>query len=292
MNLPHIPILRRGQIYDSLDRVELTSVRTGEPVATVSQANAGLIRRDLRRSSRDALRAVPVERLLTLSAEAGRLFMEADLPLGEGCTQSPGAYIEALSATSGLPHTLVRRNMAKIHQVFTEMPTILRGLTRGLSPDVLDNGIGEQAGVPVSYFAVTDALGVVLPSNSPGVNSLWMPAVALKIPVVLKPGREEPWTPFRIVQAFIAAGCPPEAFSFYPTDHEGSGAVLEGCGRALVFGDVSTVERYAGNPAIQAHGPGWSKVLIGDDQIDHWPEFVDLIVASIAENGGRSCINA
>src|SRR5579872_2882402 len=132
MKLPHIPILRRGQVYDSLDRVELTDVRTGEPVATVSQANAGLIRRDLRRVSRDALRAVPVERLLAISAEAGRLFMEAELPLGEGHTQSPDAYVEALSSSSGLPYTLVRRNMAKIHQVFVEMPTILRGLTRGL----------------------------------------------------------------------------------------------------------------------------------------------------------------
>ena len=88
------------------------------------------------------------------------------------------------------------------------------------------------------------------------------------------------------------AGCPPEAFSFYPTDHEGSGAVLESCGRALVFGDVSTVERYAGNPGVEVHGPGWSKIVIGEDVIERWPEFVDLMVASIAENGGRSCVNA
>nr|CAA9242990.1 Aldehyde dehydrogenase [uncultured Armatimonadetes bacterium] len=292
MTIPNIPILRRGQVYDSLDKAELKSVRTGEPVATVSQANAALIRRDLRRSSREALKSVPVARMLDICADAGRSFMEATLPLGENGTQSPQEYVEALSATSGLPHALVRRNMAKIHQVFTEMPTILRGLTRGMDLDVIDRGSGEQAGVPVSYFAVADALGVVLPSNSPGVNSLWMPAVALKVPVVLKPGREEPWTPFRIVQSFVAAGCPPEAFSFYPTDHEGSGAILESCGRALIFGDQSTVERYARNPAVQPHGPGWSKVLIGDDCVDEWPEFVDLIVASIAENGGRSCINA
>src|SRR5205085_5700279 len=117
-----------------------------------------------------------------------------------------------------------------------------------------DEGVGEQAGVPVSFFPVTNALGVVLPSNSPGVNSLWMPAIPLKVPVVLKPGREEPWTPFRIIQAFIAAGCPAEAFSFYPTDHEGSAAVMESSGRALIFGDVSTVEKYANNPAGEVHG--------------------------------------
>lgn len=292
MSLPHIPILRRGVPYDSLDKNELKSVRTGEPVATVSQANAALIRRDLRRTSRETLREMPTARLLEICAEAGRLFMEATLPLGDGGTQSPQQYRETLSATSGLPHAMVRRNMGKIHQVFTEMPTILRGLTRGMDLSIIDKGSGEQAGVPVSYFAVTDLLGVVLPSNSPGVNSLWMPAIPLKIPVVLKPGRDEPWTPYRIVQAFLAAGCPPEAFSFYPTDHEGSGAIMQTCNRALIFGDQSTVERYAANPGVQAHGPGWSKVIIGEDCIDHWPEFLDLIVASIADNGGRSCINA
>jgi len=119
-----------------------------------------------------------------------------------------------------------------------------------------------------------------------------MPAVALQIPVVLKPGREDPWTPYRIIQAFIAAGCPPEAFSFYPTDHEGSNTILNLAQRALVFGDESTVARYAGNPAIQVHGPGRSKVLVGDDQIERWPEFVDLLAESIVANGGRSCVNA
>ena len=116
--------------------------------------------------------------------------MSTELPLGQD-RQSPQQYVESLSATSGLPHALIRRNMSKIHQVFSEMPAILRGLTRGLDHQILDEGVGEQAGVALSYYAVTQALGVVLPSNSPGVNSLWLPAVALKIPVVIKPGREE-----------------------------------------------------------------------------------------------------
>jgi acyl-CoA reductase-like NAD-dependent aldehyde dehydrogenase len=131
-----------------------------------------------------------------------------------------------------------------------------------------------------------------MPSNSPAVNSLWLPAIALKIPVVIKPGKEEPWTPYRLIQAFIAAGCPPEAFGFYPTDHEGAGEILKSCGRALIFGDKSTTAQYANNPAIQLHGPGWSKILIGEDCIDQWRDYLDVMVASISDNGGRSCINA
>ena len=116
---------------------------------------------------------------------------------------------------------MVRRNVTKIHHALTNMRGVLKGLTRGLSFDILDKGFGEQDGTPVSYYPTAKALGLVMPSNSPAVNSLWLPAVVLKMPVMIKPGKDEPWTPYRLIQAFIAAGAPPEAFGFYPTDHEG-----------------------------------------------------------------------
>ncbi|HZJ14264.1 MAG TPA: aldehyde dehydrogenase family protein, partial [Chthoniobacteraceae bacterium] len=75
-------------------------------------------------------------------------------------------------------------------------------------------------------------------------------------------------------------------------DHEGSSEVMKLCGRALIFGDANTVAQYRDNPKFSVHGPGFSKILIGDDEIERWPEFIDLMVASIADNGGRSCINA
>jgi acyl-CoA reductase-like NAD-dependent aldehyde dehydrogenase len=207
-------------------------------------------------------------------------------------TQSPQQYIETLSATSGLPFVMVRRNMQKIADALGNMRTILRSLTRGLDLTILDRGYGEHAGARVSFYPITSCVGLVMPSNSPGVNSLWLPAIPLKTPVILKPGREEPWTPYRLIQSFIAAGCPAEAFGFYPTDHEGAAEILRSCGRALVFGDQSTTAPYANNPTIQIHGPGYSKILIGEDEIERWPEFVDIIVSSIVDNGGRSCVNA
>jgi acyl-CoA reductase-like NAD-dependent aldehyde dehydrogenase len=182
--------------------------------------------------------------------------------------------------------------MAKIQGALLQMKTILNGLTRGLDLRVLDQGYGEQSGARLSFYPTGQSLGLVMPSNSPAVNSLWLAAIPLKIPVVIKPGREEPWTPYRLIQAFIAAGCPREAFGFYPTDHEGAGEILRLCGRALIFGDKNSTAPYASNPAIQIHGPGYSKILIGDDEIERWPEFVDVMVAAISDNGGRSCINA
>jgi hypothetical protein len=292
--LPQIPIIRRGQDYESLDQVELRDSRGQAPLALVGQANAGLLRRDLLRQAegRAALAAIPTAEL-RICQRAGELFLHGDLPLGgDQPRQSAADYRRLLAASTGLPQTLVARNLDKLHFVLTHMDEIFRGLTLGLPPAVLDAGVGEQHGLLVSYLAQTEALGVVLPSNSPGVNSLWLPAIALKIPVWLKPGREEPWTPLRLIRALIAAGCPAAAFGFYPTDHEGAEALLRGCGRAIIFGDTQTVARYASTPAVQVHGPGFSKILLGDDVVDQWPDYLELLARSVADNGGRSCINA
>ncbi len=295
MNIPHLPVLRKGKPYDSLEKNQVKDYKTGEVKAEVSQVNAGIVRKDLAKigEARECLKKFKVSELIEISAKAGDLFLNGTLPLGDrGHTQSPEEYIATLSQTSGLPHVMVKRNMAKLHFALTHMEMILNGLSRGLDMSVIDNGFGEQAGCPVSYFPTTQCLGLVMPSNSPAVNSLWLPSIALKTPVFIKPGKDEPWTPFRLIQAFIAAGAPAEAFGFYPTDHEGSGEVVKLSGRSLVFGDVGTVKQYENNPAVQVHGPGWSKIIIGEDQIENWREHLDVMVASISDNGGRSCINA
>ena len=294
-NVPHLPALRLGRSYRSLDQSAVKDHKTGEVRAQVSTVNAGIIRKDLKKlaTSRAALKKFTCAQLIELSAKAGDLFLNGTLPLGDGGhTQSPQQYIETLSSTSGLPWNLVRRNMDKIHFALTNLKFVLNGLSRGLDLGILDAGTGEQFGTKLSYFPTCQALGLVMPSNSPAVNSLWLPAIALKTPVVIKPGKEEPWTPFRLIQAFIAAGVPAEAFGFYPTDHEGAGEILKTTGRSLIFGDKNTMAQYANNPAIQLHGPGWSKFLIGEDCIENWRDYIDVIAGAISDNGGRSCINA
>jgi acyl-CoA reductase-like NAD-dependent aldehyde dehydrogenase len=294
-NVPHLPVLRLGRSYESLDQLEIKDHRTGETRATVSTIGAGILRRDFKKldDARKTLAKFSVAELIALSAKAGAHFLEGTLPLGDkGHTQSADEYVATLSTTSGLPHVMVRRNMAKIHYALTHLGEVLNGLSRGLDMGIIDRGFGEQFGTKLSFFPTCQALGLVMPSNSPAVNSLWLPAIALKTPVVIKPGRDEPWTPWRLIQAFIAAGVPREAFGFYPTDHEGAGEILKSCGRALIFGDKSTMAQYANNPAIQLHGPGWSKFLIGEDCIENWRDYIEIVAASISDNGGRSCINA
>jgi len=292
----HVPVLRAGAPYRSVERITLRAVGTGEPVAEVSQANPGLIARDLVRAPahRRTLRRLPVREGLEICRRAAVEFARGVLPVDAdaGTTQSVDEFVRLQSATTGMPATLCRANMEKIRFVLAEMERVLSGLTRGLDLRALDEGWIEQDGRPVSYLAQADALGAILPSNSPGVHSLWSPAIALKMPLVLKPGREEPWTPLRIAQALIAAGCPREAFGFYPTDHAGANEIVLRCQRSIFFGDASTVEAWRGENRVQLHGPGFSKVVLGQDTVDDWTRYLDLMETSIAENGGRSCVNA
>jgi acyl-CoA reductase-like NAD-dependent aldehyde dehydrogenase len=289
----HIPILRHGKQYKSLDVVRIPHHRTREQFVEISQANPGLIRRDLlnQNAARQALAELGSAELLRVCGRAADLFLNDALAIGED-VQSPQDYVEQVSATTGLPYVLARRNMQKIHSVLANMGSVVAGLTRGLDLSIMDRGFGEIGGHAVSFYPRAESLGVVLPSNSPGVHSLWVPAIALKIPLVLKPGGAEPWAPYRIIQALIRAGCPAEAFCYYPTDHPGAGEILRNCGRGMVFGDSVSTGKWQNDPRIEVHGPGYSKIVIGEDCIDHWQDFLDVIIASIVDNGGRSCVNA
>jgi hypothetical protein len=289
----HIPLLRHGKPYRSLDVARVPHYQTREPFVEISQANVGLIRRDMLQqySARDTLASYSCEQLVKICTDAAEYFLNGDLPLGD-TVQSPDDYIRQVSATTGLPHALARNNMRKIYKMMAEMRTVLRGLTRNLNLAVLDRGFGEAGGQELSYFPRGNSLGVVLPSNSPGVHSLWIPAFPLKVPLVLKPGGAEPWTPYRIIRALIKAGAPPEAFCYYPADHAGGGEILRQCERGVVFGDTSSTKLWRGDSRIEVHGPGYSKIVIGRDAIGQWEKYLDVMVASIAENSGRSCINA
>jgi acyl-CoA reductase-like NAD-dependent aldehyde dehydrogenase len=287
-----LPVLRWGQPYTSMDVDDVVHFASGEPIAKVSRANGGMIQRDMRKAqrARDVLREIPIDELITRVGTAGDLYANATLPMGDGA-QTPDEFVRAQSASTGLPERLCRANMKKNTFVLGEMRRILTSLTRGLDLDVLSRGFGEERGVPISYQAQSPVLGLVLPSNSPGVHTLWLPIIPMQIGLVLKPGPQEPWTPYRMTEAFFQAGIPREAISVYPGGGDVGAAVLDSCDRSLIFGGTATVDRYRGNAKVQAHGPGFSKIIFGDDQVDDWEKYLDVMVDSVFANSGRGCIN-
>ncbi|MBI2825681.1 MAG: aldehyde dehydrogenase family protein [Planctomycetia bacterium] len=289
----NLPILRWGKPYDSLETDQVVHFITGEPIAKVSQANGGLLERDMRfaQRARDVLREIPPEDLIERIKKAADLYLNASLPMGDG-HQGPEEFARAQSASTGLPEHMCRANMQKNYFVLTRMNEMLDALTRGLDLSILSRGYGvESRGVVVSFQAQAPAVGLVLPSNSPGVHTLWLPVIPMQIGLVLKPGPQEPWTPYRMTAAFHEAGIPREAISIYPGGGDVGAAVLANCSRSMIFGGTATVERYKGDQRVQAHGPGFSKILLADDVVDQWEKFLDVMADSVYLNSGRGCIN-
>jgi acyl-CoA reductase-like NAD-dependent aldehyde dehydrogenase len=287
--------IRWGEPYESLEVEEVKHFLTGEPVARVNTVGSGIVSRDAKqaRRARQALQSISPAELIDRCKKAGELFERGVLAVGDG-KQSPDDFVAQTSATTGMPLAMVRGNVTKNAFVLKNIDKILEALTRGLDLNILARGYGDEGrGVTVSYQAQTDALGAVLPSNSPGVHTLWLPVVALQIGLALKPGSQEPWTPYRVAAAMVEAGVPGEAISIYPgAGAEIGGAILSNYNRSMIFGGPQTIQQYAGNEKVQVHGPGYSKILLGDDEADNWQKYVDLIVDSVYRNGGRSCINA
>ena len=73
----HIPILRQGTPYKSIDIARAPHYRTRETFVEMSQANAGLIRRDLLKQDkmRAALTAFTTEQLLAMCKAAAEYYL-------------------------------------------------------------------------------------------------------------------------------------------------------------------------------------------------------------------------
>ncbi len=46
----------------------------------------------------------------------------------------------------------------------------------------------------------------------------------------------------------------------------------------MVFGDSSTTSIWESDSRIEIHGPGYSKIVIGEDCIDDWEKYLDVMV--------------
>jgi acyl-CoA reductase-like NAD-dependent aldehyde dehydrogenase len=290
----HLPAWRFGKPYESLERETLVHFLTGEPVAEVSQVGGAIVGRDLpkARQARAALLAIDPEEIVERLQTAGNLYANGTVTVGD-TKQAPDDFVKQQSATTGLPESLCRANIQKNMFVLSNMDRILDALSRGLDPKILWEGHGrEHRGVTVSYQAQSPVLGLVLPSNSPGVHTLWLPVIALGVGLVMKPGSQEPWTPYRMAAAMVEAGIPAEALGLYPGATDVGAGILAGCRRSMIFGSAKTVEQYRGNPGVQVHGPGFSKIILGDDCVDGWERYLDVMCESVAINSGRGCINA
>ncbi|MEC9093288.1 MAG: aldehyde dehydrogenase, partial [Planctomycetota bacterium] len=90
----NIPVIRWGQEYESLETEKVLHHATGEAIATVGQANGGIIQRDMRKAhkAREILKEFSIEQLIEKVGKAGDLFVNGTLKIGDG-EQTPQDFI-------------------------------------------------------------------------------------------------------------------------------------------------------------------------------------------------------
>lgn len=288
-----IPALCFGERYHSFARHEVTDLSTGQVLASLglvleNRIAVDCLRKKVLPTARKLLQCIPVRKRISMCIEAAEHFEYGTLECGS-TLQSADEYNSLVARTSGLSTALARANTSRIATALRNTEAVMNGLSRGLPFDIYNSGLGKQGNTSVRLTPRIDGLGCCMPNNSPGVHVTWVTCPAFGFPVLIRPGSSEPFTPYRLIQAFIKAGFPAQAFGYYPCDHGAANRIPELTKGAIVFGSDSTVKQWANNPLVQIHGSGFSKLIVGEDRIEEWESLIPELAENVSANSGRSC---
>jgi hypothetical protein len=236
----------------------------------------------------ERVREFGLSNILSGLRDVAHHFRNSELEIG-GVKMGPDEYVRIQALATGVPERLCRENMDKIYKAFMRVEQTLRGHLNSWRGDIsLEDIFNGKEGD--GYARQSAILGGIWPSNSSGVYQLLPPGLALG-PVLIKPGSGDVLTPLRIREACRVAGLPAEAIGIYPGDGDRlSGAISDATQRRLLFGGADTVNRYHGNPQVAVHGPGCSKIIVGQDKVHSWRDYLDIMCASVMNGSGRGCI--
>ncbi|MGI5458715.1 aldehyde dehydrogenase family protein [Streptomyces sp. CA-249302] len=253
---------------------------TGAPLAELSIVPPLFVQRSLA-ALRSAEPPAPGARAAALE-RAGRLF--ADATIGG---LDPDAYRESVSRCSGLPVSVVRAATDIVAEAAAQAAaTVLAARPQAAATDWREPSTRGGGAV---WTRRGEVFAVHAAGNHPGVHALWLEALAMGYRVVVRPSRREPFTPHRLVAALREAGFGDDQVALTPTDHTVADTLVSGADLALVYGGDDVVRKYAGHHTVLPQGPGRAKILVtGGD----WRPHLDVIVDSVADEGGTACVNA
>ena len=159
--IPHLPALRLGRSYDSLDKFEVKDHRTGEVKAVVSSVNAGIVRKDLAKigASRAALeKFLPADRRGSMATFLNRLRYQ---PLD--ATNAAG--YQALAAKVGPIEQGLAIFLSTAPSLFE--PTIAGLAASGLTGDKVRIGLEKPLGTCLeSSREINDAVAAIAASSA------------------------------------------------------------------------------------------------------------------------------
>ncbi|GJF31095.1 aldehyde dehydrogenase [Kitasatospora sp. NE20-6] len=262
MSLPILQPLVGGEAFTCDETTDVPGVG-GAPVARVGASPVLLLRLALRR-----LRGAAVPP--AVFSRAGTLFAGAEL-----AGESADEYRRRVVAATGLPHRVVTDGLHSVRD----------GLAR------LEESTARQLPAPaagVRWVPRGRTLGIVTPSNHVDPHLTWARALSLGYGVIVRPGTRDPFTPFRLAAALLAAGLPPHCLSVLPGDHHLGERLLAESDLGIVYGGPSAVSRWADHPRVLTRGPGRSAALL-DRPLS--ADIVEALARSVAADAGVRCTN-
>jgi acyl-CoA reductase-like NAD-dependent aldehyde dehydrogenase len=274
-----IPIWRAGRAHTSLDAKTLLSYRRA-PLARVSQAPALLVHRTVAdlRAAAPGPEEDPAIRW-TAIARAGALLAGSD---------PGGAEAELVTLATGAPVSDSRRAIADLAAGLKQIEEALRWQAPGGDLGVFrTHRVVHPDGKGYAWVPAGQVLGFVAPSNHPAVHLTWVLALAMGYTVAIRPGADDPLTPWRLLQALAAAGFPTERIALLPGGHELVPALVAACDRTVAYGGPSLGGRIGHDGRVLFNGPGSSKVFV--DAPVPTVQAADFLLECILHDGGRKC---
>ncbi|MGW6010635.1 aldehyde dehydrogenase family protein [Streptomyces sp. NPDC055210] len=207
-------------------------------------------------------------------ARAALIFAEGTVA---GCT--PRAYAAQVALGAGLPVSVVHRVTGALCETLTGA-----GRPDRYGPPVRP---GTERACPAPAGGLFAS--VVAAGKHPETNAYWLRALAAGCSVVVRPGRRDPFTPYRLVLALLEAGLPGHKLALLPGDDETGRTLVRAADRAVVFGSPDEDRRWRSRPEVDVHSVGRCKVLL-----DHRPNAaeLDFLVRAVGDEGGVRCDNA
>jgi acyl-CoA reductase-like NAD-dependent aldehyde dehydrogenase len=266
--------------YRAHERQTITDV-AGNPVAELSLVPTLFVNRAMA-----ALRkadSLPLDERLAALAAAGEAHATGTV---DGVSAADHHLI--VSRVSGMPISVVRSAAEAIADSAAEAyRSVQYARPAGAVNDWRDPLTRTGRGV---WTRRGDVFAVHAPGNEPAVHALWLEALALGYRVAVRPSRRDPFTPHRLISALRAAGFADDQVVLLPTGYDAADAILRGADLAMAYGGEDVMRKYAAQSKVLPQGPGRSKILLTAD-VD-WRDHLDVIVDSIAHEGGRACVNA
>lgn len=233
------------------------------------------------------LQQIPVRELLDRIAVAGQAFLGVGAPASTIDLPPFERYQRQVVASTGLPAGWVRTSAHWLAFGLRHTAESLRAQSPTGELAVYDNpAYVRETDVRLAFTPRVRVLGGTMPANDPTVYAWPILALAMKIPIVLRPSDRDPFTAIRLGRALRAAGIPKSAVHILPGDRSIGETICRKSDHALAFGGEDVVGQFYNDPTVETYGPGKSVAVVSREPTD-WE--LKTLARGVTRAGGRAC---